>query len=450
MEAKHIIFIALTLLFVPSATYAAICSKWIERALVVGAFMSTAYLIDINFVSMEQYRGDTRGFEIGLTDWMILSLLFVMLLSPRWRQRSFTWFPPNSSLLGLYLLLALASLFVAYVQLYAGFGLMKVIRSIVVFVVAYNYVQDEDDLKFIACVLAAIVAMEFALVLEQRFSGIYRAHGSTPHSNTLANYINMMNMIFFALLLGAKERSWLYATALAMGTVIVLASFSRGAIVAMVFGYLLVVALSYRHRFSARKTVILTVLALAALPVVIKVGPALVERFLYAPEESGESRNYANIAALAMANDHILGVGLNNYSHVINETNYVRFIDNPVDRGIVHNTFLLHASEMGWLGMIVYLLLVFNFIRLGYRAITRSSSSYAATLAIGITVAIVVLTLQGSLEWVFRQTYITIEFFMLAGFLVALPKVSENLRREQIFETLKRQMLCTKNIPAYQ
>ena len=446
MGTKHILFIALTFAFIPAAVWVAMSSRWAERALVAGAFLSTAYLVDINFVSMEIYRGDTRGFEIGLTDWMILSLLGVMLLSPRWKRRSFSWFPPNSTLLALYLLLALVSVFAAYVQVYAGFGLMKLLRASLVFVVAYNYLQDEDDLRFVIYILAAIVAMEFLFVIEQRLSGIYRAHGTMPHSNTLASYFNMINMVFFALLLGDKERTWLYASVVAMGSVIVLASFSRGAIVAMTLGYLMVITLSYRHRFSTRKTVILLVLGMLAMPALMKVGPALIDRFINAPEESGESRNYANVAALAMANDHLLGVGLNNYSHVINETRYIRYIDNPVDRGIVHNTFLLHACEMGWLGLLVYLALKLNFLRLGYKTITRSESSLAATVAIGITVAIVVLTLQGSLEWVFRQTYITIEFFMLAGFLVALPKVSASLKKTRLIEQLKRQIQWNNNL----
>ena len=446
---KQLLFLAMTFAFIPGATAVAMTSKLAERALVAGTFLSTAYLVDINFVSMEWYRGDTRGFEFGLTDWMTLSLLATMLFSPRWRAKSFSWFPPNSVLIGMYLFLAVISLFVAYVQVYAGFGLMKLVRALVVFIVAYNYLQDEDDLRFVVSILAAIVAFEFLLVLEQRLSGIYRAHGTMPHSNTLASYINVINMVFFALLLGCRERPALYGTVVAMGSLIVLASFSRGAIVAMVLGYGLVVLLSYRHRVTARKSMILLVLLVLSLPVLVKVGPALVERFLYAPEESGESRGLANVAALAMANDHLFGIGLNNYSHVINETSYIRFIDNPVDRGIVHNTFLLHACEMGWAGLLAYLALTFNFLRLGYRAVVTSASSLAATLAIGITTAIFVLTLQGSLEWVFRQTYITIEFFMLTGFLVALPKVSRAARRAFRIEQLKRQLSWQQAIPAY-
>lgn len=441
MDAKYYIFIIATMLFVPFATWLGGTYKLVEKILVAGAFLSTAYLVDVNFVSTELYRGDTRGFEIGLTDWMVLSLLGVMLTSSRWKSKTFSFFPPNSGLLVIYLGLTVASFFVAYVQLYAGFGLMKLIRGLTVFIVAYNYLNDEEDLKFITYLLVAIVAIEFVFVLEQRLSGIYRASGTTPHSNTLAGYMNMINMIFFSLLLGEKSHPKLYAIAVAAGSLMVLASFSRGAIAAMVVGYGIVVLLSYKDKFDVRKTRILFVMVLLALPGLIKVGPALVDRFLYAPEESGESRNFANIAAKAMANDHILGVGINNYSYAINETDYIEFIDNPVDRGIVHNVFLLHACEMGWGGMVVFILLIGNFLRLGYQNIGKSTSGLIGSMSVGMTSAILILSMQGSLEWFFRQTYITIEFFMIAGFLVALPKVIKNQNKQHKIQQIIRQAL---------
>ena len=450
MESKQLLFILLTFGFVPIATWMGITFRWAEKALVAGAFFSTAYLIDINFVSMEIYRGDTRGFEIGITDWMILSLLGVMLFSPRWRNRRFTSMPPNSVLLVCYLLLATISLFNAYVPVYAGFGLMKLIRGLTVFVVAYNYVQEEEDLRFIIYILMGIVALELLVVLNQRLSGIYRVAGTTPHSNTLAGYLNMINMIFFALLLGDKSNAKLYWPVLAAGTVMVLATFSRGAMAAMIMGYIVVIFLSYRHKIDMRKTQILCLMAILAIPAGLKVGPAIIDRFLYAPEESGESRGLANTAAIAMANDHILGIGLNNYSHVINETSYIKFIDNPVDRGIVHNIFLLHACEMGWIGMFVFILLTLNFLRLGLQSLKKIRSPFIGSCAIGITTAILVLTFQGGLEWLFRQTYITIEFFMLAGFLVALPRISASTQRKEKVNTLLRNYLWNRDNHAYQ
>jgi len=435
METKQLLFIALTLGFIPTAVAAGMAWQWAEKALVAGAFFSTCYLVDINFVSMELYRGDTRGFEFGLTDWMIISLAFIMMLSPRWKARKLQ-LPPGTLLLSIYVLIAVISLIEALVPIYAGFGLVKILRGILVFYVAYNYLHDEKQLRFVIYILVAIVAIEFLYVLEQRLAGMYRAKGTTPHSNTLAGYINMLNMIFFALLLGDSKQSKWYWAALAMGSLMVMASFSRGAMSAMIAGYLLVIILSYKDRIDARKTKILLILALLTLPVALKTGPAIVERFLYAPEEAGESRMLANVAAITMANDHVFGVGLNNYSYAINETLYIRFIDSPVDRGIVHNIFLLHACEMGWIGMIVFLLIKLLFIQRGLQSIGASQSRLAGSFAVGTTVAIIVLTLQGSLEWFFRQTYITIEFFMLAGFLLAVPKVQRNYQKSTILKKM--------------
>ena len=444
MEAKHFIFLAMTVAFIPVAVWFGVKYKWAERLLVVGTFFSTSYLIDINFVSMEWYRGDTRGFEFGVTDWMVISLIIVMARSPRWRKQKLELFPPNASLMLAYFGVALVSLLVAYVPVYAGFGVFKLLRAFAVYWVAYNYLRSEEDVRFILMILAAIVAMEFLFVLKQRFSGVYRAPGTTPHSNTLALYINMLNMLFFAFMLGERsKKAIIYWACVGMGSLVVLATFSRGALAAMVVGYALVTALSFYDRAKSHKVQVIGILLLAALPVVIKVAPAIIDRFINAPEASGESRHLANEAARAMANDHLFGVGINNYSHVINETEYVRFIDNPVDRGIVHNVYLLHACEMGWPGLVVFLLMIGNFLRIGLQLIRKRRDNVLSFFATGIVVGMFALWFQSLLEWAFRQTYITVQFFMLAGFLAALPRIDRQMRREQT-AVLARQWLVAR------
>lgn len=444
MEAKHFIFLAMTVAFIPVAVWFGVKYKWAERLLVVGTFFSTSYLIDINFVSMEWYRGDTRGFEFGVTDWMVISLIIVMARSPRWRKQKLELFPPNASLMLAYFGVALVSLLVAYVPVYAGFGVFKLLRAFAVYWVAYNYLRSEEDVRFILMILAAIVAMEFLFVLKQRFSGVYRAPGTTPHSNTLALYINMLNMLFFAFMLGERsKKAIIYWACVGMGSLVVLATFSRGALAAMVVGYALVTALSFYDRAKSHKVQVIGILLLAALPVVIKVAPAIIDRFINAPEASGESRHLANEAARAMANDHLFGVGINNYSHVINETEYVRFIDNPVDRGIVHNVYLLHACEMGWPGLVVFLLMIGNFLRIGLQLIRKRRDNVLSFFATGIVVGMFALWFQSLLEWAFRQTYITVQFFMLAGFLAALPRIDRQMRREQT-AVLARQWLLAR------
>ena len=236
MEAKYYIFLGATIVFIPVASWFGIRYRWAERMLVAGAFFSTCYLVDINLVSLEWYRGDTRGFEFGVTDWMIISLIIVMVRSPRWQSRRLSILPPNSAPIVLYLGIALLSVFVAYVPTYAAFGVFKLLRAIAVYWVGYNYLRSEEDLYFILMILAAMVGMEFLLVLKQRATGIYRAVGSTPHPNTLAIYINMMNVIFMSFLMNDRNtrlRRYIYLASLGAGTLIVLATFSRGGMTMM-------------------------------------------------------------------------------------------------------------------------------------------------------------------------------------------------------------------------
>lgn len=441
MELKQLVFVGLTLVFIPSAAWIAIRYHWAERVLVAGAIFSTCYLIDINFVSRELYRGDTRGFEFGVTDWMIIALVFVMLFSPRWKTKRPDLLPPNSILMITYLLFAIGSVMVAYVPLYAGFGVFKIIRAMAVYWVAYNYLRSEEDFRFFMLTLAAMVGFQFLLVLQQRFSGIYRASGSTPHSNTLAMYINMMNMLFLSFLIGDPKRGWrryIYWGALVLGSVIVLATFSRGALGMMVLGYGLVTLLSIYDKPQARKFKLVGIALLLASPAVLYVAPAIIDRFENAPEESGISRIQANEAATAMARESLFGVGINNYSYVINNTEFSRFIPNEGDRGIVHNIYLLHASEMGWLGLLIFLLMIGRFLIMSARIIMLRRNNLISWIATGILVGMLTLWLQALLEWAFRQTYLTVEFFLLAGFLAALPRLDKAMRRQRKIQRQQR------------
>jgi hypothetical protein len=452
MQLKQLVFIAMSLVFVPSAVWLASRHVLAERALFAGALFSTCFLIDINLVSMEAYRGDARGFEFGVTDWMVISLMIVMASSPRWQRKRPELLPPNSVLMLTYLLLAFSSILVAYVPLYAGFGVFKIIRAMAVYWVAYNYLRSEEDFRFFMLVLAAMVGFQFLLVIYGRAMGIYRASGSTPHSNTLAMYINLMNMLFLSFILGDNSggrQRYIYWAALGLGTLIVLATFSRGALALMVLGYGLVTLLSFFDKPNGHKAKIIGLMLLLALPVVIKVAPAIIDRFENAPEESELSRHQANDAALAMAASSIMGIGLNNYSYVINHTEFSKFIPFIGDRGIVHNIYLLHASELGWPGLVVFLLMIGNFMWMALRLIALRRHNLVSWTAIGIFAGMTGLWLQSMLEWAFRQTYITVEYFLLAGFLAALPRLDRQIqqrerRRKRLARLQRRQARAQK------
>jgi O-antigen ligase len=86
---------------------------------------------------------------------------------------------------------------------------------------------------------------------------------------------------------------------------------------------------------------------------------------------------------------------------------------------------------MGWPGLVVFLLMIGNFFLIGFRMIGRRRDNTLSFFATGIVVAMFALWFQSMLEWLFRQTYVTVQFFMLAGFLAALPRVDRTMRREE-------------------
>jgi hypothetical protein len=52
------------------------------------------------------------------------------------------------------------------------------------------------------------------------------------------------------------------------------------------------------------------------------------------------------------------------------------------------------------------------------------------------------LWFQSLLEWAFRQTYLTVQFFMLAGFLATLARIDKQMVRDKKLEIAKHWALA--------
>jgi len=116
----------------------------------------------------------------------------------------------------------------------------------------------------------------------------------------------------------------------------------------------------------------------------------------------------------------------------------------------VHNIFWLHASEMGWAGLVIFLLMIGNFFLMAVRYLLRRRDDITSWMATGIFVGMTTLWLQSLLEWAFRQTYLTVEFFLMAGFLAALPRLERSIQRERRNRKLKLAWLAHTMAPARQ
>jgi hypothetical protein len=363
-----------------------------------------------------------------------------MMKAPRWRKRRIYTRNPNEIWMVLYLGYAALTIATAVVPQFAFFGFTKLLRAYATFWVAYNFIRDEDDLRFIIWCVVGLTFYSFSQVLMDKYvRGVFPPRGSFPHQNGLATFQNMMNFIIFAVLLQDSDklfdkRTLIYWAALGAGVLTSVATLSRGGMATTVLGFMMIIimvfSLKQRSTKIRKKLAAIGIMFLLSIPALAVILPPIIERFETAPAESGESRHDANIASREMGDDYFFGVGINNYSYAINFMPYGEHLS-PLDRGIAHHIFWLHYAEMGLIGVALYTLLTGTFMWIAVRFIVRRHDSLERVFAIGIFTAFAINWLVGTLEWNFRIIQITVAYFMLAGFLTSLDRVERERIKDQ-------------------
>ena len=432
ISLKQLVFVFMTLGFLLVSIPMAIRFSWMDRVCIAGIMFMAINPVDVTFFSHTLYRGDIRGLEFGVTDWLSITLIIAMLTAPRWRQRRLYTRNSNGLWMLLYLALCTFSIVSALIPQFAFFGVTKLLRAYAAFWIAYNFIRSEDDLRFVIwCVVGLSFYSFFQVLMDKYILGVYPPRGSFPHQNGLATFQNMMNFIIFAFLMQDStklfdRRTLVYWAAFGAGTLTTISTLSRGGMATFVLGCALVVVLTFflkQHSTKIKKKfAALGVMFLLSLPVLVIVLPEVIKRFETAPVESGEGRHVANLASADMGHDYFFGVGLNNYSYAINYLPYGQHI-NQMDRGIAHHIFWLHYAELGIIGVVLYMLLTGTFMWIALRFIMKRGDSLERVFAIGVLTAFVINWLIGTLEWNFRIIQITLAYFMLAGFVTSLDRV---------------------------
>jgi hypothetical protein len=75
------------------------------------------------------------------------------------------------------------------------------------------------------------------------------------------------------------------------------------------------------------------------------------------------------------------------------------------------------------------------------RYMLKRKDNITSWMAIGVFAGMCTLWVQSWLEWAYRQTYITVEFYLFAGFLAALPRLDRAIRKRRKMERAKRAWL---------
>ncbi len=400
--------------------------------------------VSINFLSMEHYRGPSRGFEITITDIIVMALILVLVAT---KARQIIWIPKTFLICLLFFILAVINVVISPVPIYGYFFLWQIFRAAMLYWCIINLiVTEEGSMEILTAIWAGFVAIGIFMLLiafkQKYLDGYYRIPALFDHSNTVPSFLIMPLCMLLIWGMADKRLGFIqYGLSMAASLGMIFAIFATGSrtgyVVAAgsVVAAIMIVNLRKRRlsvdqmriRFST--LVIIIAMTIGGLMVI----DTVIYRFLHAPEESEGAREEFNYAAEMMAEDKFFGVGLNQYSYALTNVEKYRehivIMANEEEGGVAHHIYLLTAAEMGYTGLAVFILLLASIvIPIGLNGLRWKHLDHL--LLLGLAVGIIAFLMIGFLEWVFRLTPVIYMFAMTSGVGIALVTLDRQRRKE--------------------
>ncbi len=428
---KYMVFSVALILGIPLIAGVTAFSKRLKYLALIGMVISFLFnsQFSINILSMEQYRGPVRGFEVTLADIIAMGLILGMLLRT---GSKIVWKPRFTFLLFGFFILAVINVYNSEYQMYGWFAIWQLFRMGIMYWCITNFFATEEySLTSIRVLMASytLTALILGLIaVKQKYlDGTYRIYAFFDHSNTVPSFALIFLCVLLVWLVSDVNLNKFHYVLTLMSvlgmTVAILATGSRTGIV-MAGGSItaaLIISNFRTRNIRITFTTIFLVLcmALGGLMVI----DTVIDRFLNAPKTSEEARNEFEVAAIMMADDYTWGIGLNQYSQVLTVTQkyreHISVMRYETQAGVAHHIYLLTAAEMGYWGMIYFIFIIGIFI---FSMIVNGLTwkSLEQRLLLALVVGFIAVFAIGLFEWVLRQSTVLYQLVVAAGFGQAL------------------------------
>lgn len=296
------------------------------------------------------------------------------------------------------------SLVASSIPMMTAFMCWQVLRLALLFVAIGGELHDRRMRDALLTGLSLGLIVQAGFVLQQKASGVVQATGSMDHQNLLGMMTEISLLPLIAAVL-AGYRSKTALAGIAAGFVVIAGGGSRAAVAMAGAGVLLLGLLSLIRGVTPVKLKALGFGALALTVVAPLAFLNLMARFESASfTKEDHTRPALERAARAIAADYPLGVGANLFVTTSNTKGYAERAGVPWNeherRMPVHNAFLLARAETGWLGEIALILLLLWPMARGFRFVFADRKSSAGEVALGSTVALLVLAVHSQVEFV--------------------------------------------------
>lgn len=364
----------------------------------------------------EQARAPDRGFAFTLVDMCSIALLAA--------TQSPSKSPPFRIVIGAYLSLVALSVLWCSSPAYGLFGLWTVFRASLIYWALSRSLADPRALSHVLYGWAAGLTYVAVMCVKLRYlDGRFQVPGPYPHQNLMVTCVCLVTPTILVMLLSCQNRP-LLLTGLFGGILAVLMSLSRAGLAILPASLALVYLGSVTLRISLKKLAIGLAGAVVALAAAIKAADSILERIDADNSRSNESRWLYERMTSAMADEHPIGIGYNQFALVID--NY-RYLLDPseqwVEHGaLVHNIYVMTHAELGYLGLLLLLALWGRTVLHGAWHAYKLRADVRAELLIGCCVGLLTLFVQGNLEWTARTGHASYLYWSLWAVIGALPR----------------------------
>ncbi|MET0544624.1 MAG: O-antigen ligase family protein [Variovorax sp.] len=335
--------------------------------------------------------------------------------------------------------------------------------AVIGFYVASHAIQDTSDLRLVIKASLAVLFLTVFYVALQSITQLtltlpgskglsfgatvdfgagattYRPAGFMNHPNSLAHYLVIVLPPAIALCLLGPTRIppaawWASVVATAGGVAILLVTLSRGGWASAALATFVVVAVYLRKGLISRPQLALIFVALVVCALlVVTVYPAVLLRLTAPDNRSLESRVLlADMAVTIIQANPFAGVGFGDYNRAAFAyaaplfATVTEAYQHELHQLVVHNHFLLVAAELGIPAMLLFVYLLWRFVRLPW-PLSRWQDHGTYAVAIGLSAAVVGEALFFNSDNYYADIRVYL-FWLAAGVLQALTLLADRER----------------------